>query len=213
MNSDGQSVDLSTENSESSSITTLNLLNNDFWETLNESADLFFKSLKLGRVRGVVSIVDFPNSGSKDNSEYLQLIQELINRDIMVTISSGETVGINMAGMIGPDFFQRAGDGIAEFCNFIGILPVLYIGSTIDKSDILDFYNGLAQHAAVEKINLPTAAIAPGRYQEQIESPGTVFTMEDGPAKTVDLIDAHIHDKRLGIQWCDRCGGRFSPFS
>ena len=213
MNRDAQSVDLPTENSGLSSITTSNLLNNNSWETLIESADLFFKSLTLGRVRGVVSIIDVPHPGIKDDSAYIQLINELITRDILVTISSRETVDINKAGMIGPDFFKSAGDGLAEFCDFIGIQPVLYIDSTIDKSDILDFYNGLAQHAAVETLDLPTAAIAPGRYQERIETPGTIFTMEDDPAKTADLIDEHIHNKRLGVQWCDRCGGRFSPFS
>ena len=213
MNRDAQPVDLSIENSGLSSITTSNLLNKNSWEILIESTDLFFKSLKLGRVRGVISIIGVPNSGNQDESEYIQLTQELIKRDILVTISSNETVVVNNSGSIGPDVFQSAGDGLAEFCNFIGIQPVLYIDSTINKSNILDFYNGLAQHAAVETLDLPTATIAPIRYQEQTEGYGTIFTMESDPAKTADLIDEYIHDKRLGIQWCDRCGGRFSPFS
>ena len=213
MNRNVPSIDLSTENKGLSSIATSKLLTKNAWETLSESTDLFFKSLKLGRVRGVVSIVGFTNSGTQNDSEQLQLIRELIKRDILVTISSGEAVDINRAGMIGLDLFQSAGDGLAEFCDFIGIKPILNIDRTIDKSDILDFYNGLAQRAAVETSDLPTAAIAPGRYLEEAECPGTIFTMEDDPTTTADLVDEYIHDKRLNVQWCDRCGGCFSPFS
>lgn len=58
MNTDVQSADLSTENSGLSSITTSNPLDKNFWEILVESADLFFKSLKPGRVRGVINVFD-----------------------------------------------------------------------------------------------------------------------------------------------------------
>ncbi len=204
---------LSTENSGLSPNTTPNVLDTTSWETLNDSIDMFVKLLKFGRVRGVVSIVDPPNSGSKDDSAHIQLTQELINRDILVTIFRSETENLSKAEMTGANVFKKAGDGLAEFCDFIGIQPVLYIDSTLDNPDILEFYNDLAQRAAVEAVDLPAAAIAPGRHQIQSETFGAVFTMEDAPEKTADLIDKHIHDKRTGVQWCDRCGGCFSPFS
>jgi hydroxylamine reductase (hybrid-cluster protein) len=213
MNRDVQSVDFSTENGGPSSIINSNLLNKNSWEIIRESIDLFFKSLKLGRVRGVAGVVDFPTSGSGNDSGYIQLAQELINRDILVIISGCGNVDMNRAGMTGADFFQKAGDGLAEFCEFIGIHPVLYTDSAIAGSDILDLYNGLAQHAEVAVSDLPAAAITQGRYPVQTGSSGTFFTMEDDPVKTADLVDEHIHYKRLGIQWCDRCDCRFSPFS
>jgi hydroxylamine reductase (hybrid-cluster protein) len=213
MTRDAQSIDLSTENSRLSSITASTLLNKNYWETLSESTDLFFKSLKLGMVRGVVSIVDVPTSGRKDDSGHMQLAQELIRRDILVTISPCETGGINPAELADPDLCQTAGDGLAEFCEYIGIQPVLHIDGSINETDVLGFYNGLARHAAVEASALPAATIALCRQPSQAERSGTLFIMEDDPAKRADLIDEHIHNKRLGVQWCDRCGCHFSPFS
>lgn len=212
MSRDAQPLDLSTENSRLSSITASTLLNKDCWETLSESTDLFLKSLKLGMVRGVVSIVDVPAAGCKDDSGYMQLAQELIRRDILVIISPCGTAGMNPA-QADPDLFQSAGDGLSELCDFIGIRPVLYIDGTLDQADVLDFYNGLARHAAVETSELPAATIALRRQPAQAERPGTVFIMEDDPVRGADLVDGQIHDKRLGLQWCDRCGCHFSPFS
>lgn len=213
MNRDVQSADLATENRGLSSTAASSLLSTKYWEILSESTELCFKSLKLGRVRGVVSLSDFPGSGSKDDSAFTKIVQELINRDILVTIFNCETVATGKTGVAGSDFFQNTGDGLAEFCDFIGIEPVLYVEETIDKPEIIDFYNRLAQRAAVITSDLPVAVIAPVRGLVQAESFATVFTMEEDPVKTVDLVDKYIHDKRMGVQWCDRCGGRFSPFS
>nr|WP_320016008.1 hypothetical protein [uncultured Desulfobacter sp.] len=182
------------------------------WDTLGQSLDLFFKSLKFGRVRGVVDIIDDPNHDLRDDSEYIQLIRELIQHDILITISGGKTEETNLVDMIDPDLFQHAGSGLFEFCDFIGVQPVLYIGR-IDDPKIVNFYNEIAQRAEVKLLDLPVATIAPGRHQEQKENPGNIFTMKKGPEKTADLINAQIHAKRLAINWCDRCGGNFSAFS
>lgn len=213
MNTDVQHASISIKDNGLSSISAASPFDDDSWEILRESVDLLAKVLKPGRVRGIVNIVGLPDVGGKDGLRYEQLIQGLIRLDILVTISSCEAVGISKAGMAGADFFQSAGDGLVEFCNFIGIQPVIYIESTIDKSHILDFYNEVAQQAAVETLNLPTAAIVSGRYQGRTESPGDIFTMDDNPVETADLVNKHIHDKRLEIRWCDRFDCRYSNFS
>ncbi len=212
MNRDVQTSDHFTENTGLSSNSTQIPLDNTSWETLSGSTEIFCKLLKFGRVRGVVSVLGLPDSKSKDATEFVQLVQELINRDILVTIFSyGATEG-GATHTIASDLFQHTGDGLAEFCDFIGIEPVLQIEGATDSPDIREFYTTLSLRAAVETTDLPTASVATGGSQ-QTESLGLVFTMEDGPVKTADRIDKYIHDKRVGVQWCDRCGGCFSPFS
>ena len=182
------------------------------WAFLYQSLDLFFKSLKFGRVRGVVDIIDTPHHRHRDDSEYIQLIRELIQHDILITISGCKTVETSPAARIPSDLFQYAGDGVSEFCDFIGVQPILHI-NRVDEPEMVDFYNEVAQRAGVKRLDLPVATIAPGRYQEQTGSFGNIFTMEKGPGNTADLINAKIHKKRLALNWCDRCGGIFSPFS
>ncbi|WP_324292550.1 hypothetical protein [uncultured Desulfobacter sp.] len=188
-------------------------LNQNAWANLSQSLDLFFKSLKLGRVRGVVDIIiDTPDHRHRDDSEYIQLIRELIQHDLLITISGFKTVENGPLGMIDPDLFQYAEDGLSEFCGFIGVQPVLHIGR-IDEPEIVDFYNEVAQRADVKILDLPMAKVVPDASQEQTGRLGNIFTMEKSPTYTADLINAQIHEKRLALNWCDRCSGAFSPFS
>jgi hypothetical protein len=114
--------------------------------------------------------------------------------------------------MIDPELFQHAEEGLSEFCGFIGVQPILHI-DRIDEPQIVDFYNEVAQRADVKVLDLPLAKVAPEAYQDQAGRLGNIFTMEESPEYTADLINAQIHQKRLALNWCDRCSGAFSPFS
>ena len=180
-------------------------LNENSWAALSQSQDLFSKSLKLGRVRGVVDIIiDTP-----DHSEYIQLIRELIQNDILVTISGSKTAESSLLGMMDADLFQHSEEGLSEFCGFIGVQPVLEIAG-IDESEIVNFYNEAAQRADVKIEDLPVAQIAPQGQTGQLKN---IFAMGKNPMDTAELINAQIHEKRLALNWCDRCSGAFSPFS
>lgn len=176
------------------------------WATLSQSLDLFFKSLTFGRVRGIVEIIAPPNSDHKDGCGYNQLVRELIQHDILVAISGNRTADTN------PELSQYAGDGLSEFCNFTGVQPVLYI-DRIDAPETIEFYNKMAQRAEVEIFDLPVVTVAPSGQPEQTGNFGNIFTMGEDTGNTADLINAQIHEKRLALDWCDRCGGAFSPFS
>nr|WP_319495069.1 hypothetical protein [uncultured Desulfobacter sp.] len=188
-------------------------LNQNTWAALSQSQDLFCKSLKLGRVRGVVDIIiDTQAHTQKDDSEYIQLIRELIQNDILVTISGSKTVESGLLGMMDQDLFQHAEEGLSEFCGFIGVQPVLDTGR-IDESEIVNFYNEVAQRADLKTEDLPVAQVVPEASQDHPGRLGNIFTMEKSPEDTADLINAQIHEKRLALNWCDRCSGAFSPFS
>lgn len=183
------------------------------WAALDSARDLFFKSLAFGRVRGVVDIIVPSDSEPRDDLAYSQLIHELLQHDILVTISGHETEKTDPVGMItAPDLFQFAGNGLSEFCDFIGVQPVLHIGR-IDDPGVVDFYNEIAQRANVNIGDLPVATISPDQYLGETQNFGNIFTMDKGPGMTADLINARIHEQRLALRWCDRCGGAFSAFS
>ena len=185
-------------------------LNENSWAALSQSQDLFSKSLKLGRVRGVVDIIiDTPGQSGRDASEYIQLIRELIQNDILVTISGSKTSESSLLGMMDTDLFQHAEEGLSEFCGFIGVQPVLEIAG-IDESEIVNFYNEAAQRADVKIEDLPVAQVAPQGQTGQLKN---IFAMGKNPMDTAELINAQIHEKRLALNWCDRCSGAFSPFS
>jgi hypothetical protein len=114
--------------------------------------------------------------------------------------------------MIDPELFQHAEEGLSEFCGFIGVQPVLHI-DRIDDPQLIDFYNEVAQRADVKVLDLPVAKVAPEASQEQTGRLQNIFTMKKNAGYTADLINAQIHEKRLALNWCDRCSGAFSPFS
>lgn len=212
MSRDVQPVVLSNEK-EMSPVNTSNLLNNNIWETFTDSADVLVKSLKLGRVRGIVDIVNFPDFKSQGYSDYVVLIQDLVSRDILVTVSGFENSEMDTAGIMESDLSEQADEGLVEFCNFIGIQPILYIPRDTEQAAITAFYNDLSLNAGIQSTELPVAAITYGEFKAPSETFCKTFKMENSPVETADVIDHHIHDKRTEVQWCDRCGGRFSPFS
>ena len=191
---------------EASLLSTSTPADQNSWATLSQSLDLFFKSLKFGRIRGIVDIIDAPNHDHKDGLRYNQLIRELTQHDILITMAGRRTADTD------PNLFQSAGDGLSEFCTFTGVQPVLYI-ERIEDTKVIDFYNNVAQRAGAEMFDLPVVTVAPDRYHGQTGNFGNIFTMKKATGNTSDLINTQIHEKRLALDWCDRCGGAFSPFS
>lgn len=206
-------VDSALDKCVASSVPTTDLLSNTHWENLTGATTIFHKSLELGRVRGLIWIFDFPGTKDEDDSSILQLIRELITHDILVATCTNSTAATLKEEIMGTDFFQHTGDGLAEFCDFVGIPPVLSPISAANTSGVLSFYNELAQLAGLSEADLPTAVIAPPQHHGYIENIGEQFHIQQEPAQTAELVDHYIHSKRIKAQWCDRCGGRFSPFS
>lgn len=196
-----------------SSTLDLHLSARDVLQTLSDNASLFFKSLTLGRVRGVVNLILSVPAQSSTDQAYVQLIAELIKRDILVTIAPLRAADLDAPIFSTPEIFEHTGDGLEEFCGFTGITPVLYLFDTPGRFQMSDFYNQIIRQAEIDPAQMPVAELIADGNQEQALGFGTLFTMEDDPEKTADLIDRHIHEKRLAVQWCDRCGGCFSPFS
>jgi len=210
MNGSIQTRDAMNQSGELPQLAAPNRFDKNFLEILDNSTDIFSKSMKLGRVRGIVCLCDPASFGAKDHGELMRVARELINRDILVILPGGNA---GEDGMMPTEFFQDTGDGLAEFCDFIGIAPVVRLGLEADAQPLADFYGRLAAACGIAPTDLPTAAVAGLPFADHDDRLGSLFTLAGNAQETADLVDRSIHDKRERIEWCDRCGGHFSPFS
>ncbi|WP_027177832.1 hypothetical protein [Maridesulfovibrio bastinii] len=208
-----QTANLHGDQQDLSSISVTEISNDSQWEILKESTEIFFKSFQLGRVRGLVILADAKLSTDWDSNAHSALIQELINRDLLVIQFNKEKAGSECKFLSDPDFFINAGDGLAEFCDFIGISPVISVNSPLDNSGLATLFDVTAQFASVDVSAIPAIIIASASCEHTLKFPFQTIEPKENPLETADRIDHFIHDKREGINWCDRCGGRFSPFS
>ena len=180
------------------------------WETCRESPDVFFKALKAGRLRGVIGIVGCSDHKPDHDSVHARLARELIQRDILVIVSGCAGPAMDEAGLMSPEAVASASDGLAEFCDYLDIPPVLHMGSCTDNPQILDLFTAMTGNADAETGDLPVAAVAPRQYLENTasvgleETFGMVLALDPEYIKFADYIDAYIHSKRLGLEWCDQ---------
>jgi|GEM_PF-5403849 len=178
------------------------------WKELSGFPEVIHKSLEFGRLRGVASIAVCANSELKDSLFYSGLIKELIQRDILVTLN-GCAAEMIQAALDEADTLKWTGEGLLEFCNFVGISPFNYM----DSSDTLDLFNFLADHLGVTIAEIPVAAVTAQQNGDSILKGCKLLTPGNDPVEAADLIDDYIHDRREELKWHDRCGSRFTEFS
>jgi len=91
-----------------------------------------------GRIRGVVGVVGCTSSTSwPDQLPYMDLVSALISNNILVVQTGCAAAECAREGMMIPEFMEKAGDGLREVCEAVGMPPVLHAGSCVDNSRIL----------------------------------------------------------------------------
>jgi len=179
-------------------------------EACLESPKVLLNALKAGRLRGMVCIVG--DDGNAPTAEFdafqAALMRELLQRDILVLVSDCTAA---RAGLLEEDVFTFAGDGLAESCDYLDLSPVINIGHCSESSRIIQFWTALAQQADVTCANLPLAILTPGSQLGEISACAifelTQFLESDtarASAQASNRIEAHIHNLRLKLSWCDR---------
>ena len=199
-----------------------------FWQITNDSPEIIVKALKAGRLRGIACVLGCSNSAFMNSSHLTHLIQALLKRDILVTISGCSHQTAFKDGQLETENYNSVGDGLAEFCGFLEIAPVLYVGSCVDTSRITALSKTLAHYSNHKEHELPIAAVTPQLCRPHQDICGahshthpkssikdralaglseiydTIFTFIDNPENTIENVDSHIHKKRLQLNWCDR---------
>jgi len=91
-----------------------------------------------GRIRGVVGVVGCTNPKTVHDEGHVRLVEELIKRDCLVLTTGCCSISCGKVGLAVPEAaYEKAGPGLREVCETVGIPPVLAMGSCVDNSRIL----------------------------------------------------------------------------
>nr|WP_321466160.1 hypothetical protein [uncultured Desulfobulbus sp.] len=185
---------------------------NSAWETCAEDPKVFLNALKVGRIRGVACILGLGEVLREQGPVHVPLVRELIKRDILVIVSDCTTVGLGDAGLLGQDGYAVAGQGLVEFCDYLDVEPILNIGDCVERVRLTDFCTTLAEQVGLQASDLPFVTIANGQLlqeREGLDMLSFAHCLDAGhdmdSAVATNVIDAHIHAKRLKLAWCDQC--------
>jgi carbon-monoxide dehydrogenase catalytic subunit len=123
-----------------------------------------------GRIRGVVGVVGCDNPKQLQDQSHLELVFELLRRDILVAQTGCSAIACGKAGLLQPEAAMKyAGPGLREICEAVGIPPVLHMGSCVDNSRILTVCMEMVREGGIGRdfSELPVAAAAPGWWSEK----------------------------------------------
>ncbi len=141
-------------------------------------------NIKDGKIRGVAGVVGCNNAAMPLDKMHVPMVEELIANNVLVVQTGCAAIASAKAGLMQPETaLEKAGDGLAEVCEAVGIPPVLHAGACVDNSRIL---NALAEMVNVGQENsrlnigddvseLPVAGAAPEWMSEKAIAIGHYF--------------------------------------
>ncbi len=137
-----------------------------------------------GRIRGVAGVVGCNNPAVSHDAVHVPLVEELIANDVLVVQTGCSAIASGKAGLMRPDTaVKKAGQGLAEVCETVGIPPVLHAGSCVDNSRVLvalsEMVNVGQQNSRLslgdDISDLPVAGAAPEWMSEKAIAIGQYF--------------------------------------
>ncbi|MFQ5687150.1 MAG: anaerobic carbon-monoxide dehydrogenase catalytic subunit [Candidatus Scalindua sp.] len=131
-----------------------------------------------GRIRGVAGVVGCTSSISwPDQLPYMDLVTALIANNILVVQTGCAAAECAREGMMVPEFMEKAGDGLREVCEAVGMPPVLHAGSCVDNSRILISCSEMVKEGGLgnDTSELPTAGVCLDWMHEKALAIGQYF--------------------------------------
>ncbi len=130
-----------------------------------------------GRIKGVVGIVGCNNCRIPQDKSIVSMTEELIANDILVVHTGCSAIASAKAGLLIPEAAEKAGKGLREICEAVGIPPVLHMGSCVDNSRILVAGCEMVREGGIGKdiSELPIAGVAAEWMSEKAEAIGHYF--------------------------------------
>jgi len=131
-----------------------------------------------GRIFGLAGIVGCNNPKGKLDGYINTLTLELIKRNVLVVKTGCAAIASAKAGMLTPEAaLARAGAGLREVCQAIGVPPVLHMGSCVDNSRILEAGTEIVAEGGLgdDLATIPAVGAAPEWMSEKAISIGCYF--------------------------------------
>jgi carbon-monoxide dehydrogenase catalytic subunit len=132
-------------------------------------------AIMAGRIRGVVANIGCTNSRVQFESFHRYLTEKFIANDILVVETGCASVASQKQGFMTPEALEKAGPGLREVCETVGMPPVLHMGSCVDNSRILTVLSQMATEGGLgEDISdIPAVGMAPEWMSEKAISIAT----------------------------------------
>ncbi len=144
-------------------------------DSLGGNVDPLLDAIKAGRIRGAVGIVGCNNPKVRHDFAHVRIMERLIADNILVVGTGCAMIAAGKAGLMTPKAAEKAGQGLKDVCNTLGVPPVLHLGSCVDCSRILVLVAALAKGLDVDISDLPVVGSAPEWYSEKAVSIGSYF--------------------------------------
>jgi carbon-monoxide dehydrogenase catalytic subunit len=141
------------------------------------------------RIFGVVGIVGCNNPRIKLDDYINTLTGELIKHNVLVLKTGCAAIASAKQGVLTPEAaLKKAGKGLREVCEAIGIPPVLHMGSCVDNSRILEAGTELVLEGGLgdDLSQIPAVGAAPEWMSEKAVAIGTYFV-----ASGIDVVLGH----------------------
>ena len=137
-----------------------------------------------GRIRGVAGVVGCNNVTVTQDAINVAIVEELIANAVLVVQTGCCATSSAKAGLMQPETAaKKAGPGLAEVCEAVGIPPVLHAGSCVDNSRILIALSEMVDvgqqnsrlSLGTDISDLPVAGVAPEWMCEKAIAIGQYF--------------------------------------
>ncbi|MCI4625077.1 MAG: anaerobic carbon-monoxide dehydrogenase catalytic subunit [Candidatus Magnetoovum sp. WYHC-5] len=176
-------------------------------------------AIMAGRIRGVAGIVGCNNPRTTQDSFHDFLAMEFIKNDVLVVSTGCGAAACAKAGFMLPEVaLEKAGPGLREVCEAIGIPPILHLGSCVDCSRILTITTAMVEAGGLgDDISmLPGIGIAPEWMSEKALAIGCYFVASgmhvvfgsESPMAASSVVQDIKHNV-----WVERLGGRLDFIS
>jgi carbon-monoxide dehydrogenase catalytic subunit len=170
-------------------------------------------AIMAGRIRGVAGVVGCNNVRTPHDFTHNYVVQELIKNDVLVVQTGCSAISVAKLGLLGPEALEKAGPGLREVCEAIGIPPVLHLGSCVDNTRILTVATQMATEGGLgEDISdLPAVGLAPEWMSEKALSIGAYFVASGvyvifGSKNPVSASDEVV--RLISEGWEEKVGGQ-----
>lgn len=126
-----------------------------------------------GKIKGIAGVVGCSNltAGGHDVLT-VDLVKELISKDILVLTAGCSSGGIENCGLMTPEAAKYAGDNLREVCESLGIPPVLNFGPCLAIGRLEIVATELAEAIGVDLPKLPLVLSAAQWLEEQALADG-----------------------------------------
>lgn len=141
------------------------------------------------RITGVVGIVGCSNPKTQMDGYTNTLTEELIKRNVLIVKTGCAAIASAKQGMLTPEAaLAKAGPGLKEVCEAVGIPPVLHMGSCVDNSRILEAVTEIVAEGGLgdDLSDVPAVGVAPEWMSEKAVAIGCYVV-----ASGIDVVLGH----------------------